>query len=86
MEQILHQEGGYKYWETSRLHKSEKRRFLEGVVQRNRIEQEQADRERGEDPAVAERRREIEAGQEAARQDLLDDINANAAGDGQPAV
>lgn len=66
------------------MHKSEKRRFLEGVAQRGKVEEEQVDEKRreaaDESPAVYDRRREIEANQKAARQDLLDEVNADAGG------
>lgn len=48
---------------------------MEGLVQRQREQEKELDRNRGDSPAVSEQKRSIEAGQDAARQDMFAEIN-----------
>ncbi|WP_331232700.1 hypothetical protein [Natronorarus salvus] len=83
VEFTLQTKGSYTFWELPRIHLSEQRRFLEGLVQHNRIQEENMERQHyerdGASPAVAEKKRRMKAGQNAGRQSMFDEINQEAA-------
>lgn len=82
VEVSLHEKGGYNYFNLPALHLSEKRRFVEGVIQQgkrreDKIEEQRLRRETGND-SMAKQKKKIQDGHKASRSKMLDEINREA--------